>query len=376
MSTRHTHRLTLIGAVVCALLASALTNVVPAGARQRTLAGAPAASSAAILGANGPIAFERFATKHEDDRTAQIFVRSPSGAVRQITHFRGGAFNPAWSPDGARIAFDRWFVAQRQPDQILTMNADGSDARPLTSGCTAANCLADDSPSYSPDGSQIAFVRLYKPLVEDRPSAADLMLVPAAGGAPRVLRHFAGDPIPLQPAWSPDGTRLVFALETAKQPTKQTDVLGALNVLDVAGGAMTQITPIALGASDPDWSPDGSRIVFNSQGGHSPFVYVVRPDGSGLRRITRRTRVFSLNPSDPPVALVAQFQPSWSPDGRQILFTNEPKPCSGHHRDSCSRDPKDAQPRNVFAMNVDGTGVRRLTRSPRFEGQPAWARAS
>ena len=153
-------------------------------------------------------------------------------------------------------------------------------------------------------------------------------------------------------------------------------MLGALNVLDVAGGAMTQITPIALGASDPDWSPDGSRIVFNSQGGHSPFVYVVRPDGSGLRRITRRTRVFSLNPSDPPVALVAQFQPSWSPDGRQILFTNEPKPCSGHHRDSCSRDPKDAQPRNVFAMNVDGTGVRRLTRSPRFEGQPAWARAS
>ena len=61
MSTRHTHRRTLIGAVVCALLASALTNVVPAGARQRTLAGAPAASSAAILGANGPIAFERFA---------------------------------------------------------------------------------------------------------------------------------------------------------------------------------------------------------------------------------------------------------------------------------------------------------------------------
>jgi TolB protein len=270
-------------------------------------------------GANGPIAFERFATKHEDDRTAQIFVRSPSGAVRQITHFPGGAFNPAWSPDGARIAFDRWFIAQRQPDQILTINADGSDARPLTSGCTAANCLADDSPSYSPNGRQIAFVRYYKPVANGKGSAADLMLVPATGGAPRILRHFAGDPLPDQAVWS----------------------------------------------------PDGSRIVFNSQGGHSPFVYVVRPDGSGLRKITRRTRVFSRNPSDPKVALVAQFEPSWSPDGRQILFTNEPKPCSGHHRDSCSRDPQEAQPRNLFVMNADGTGVRRLTRSPCFEGEPA-----
>jgi Tol biopolymer transport system component len=201
------------------------------------------------------------------------------------------------------------------------------------------------------------------------------MVAPAAGGTPRVLRHFAGDPIPFQPAWSPDGKRLVFPLDTAKQLTKQTDVLEAINVLDVTTGAMTQITPLALGASDPDWSPDGRRIVFNSQGGHSPFVYVVNPDGSGLRKITRRTRVFSRSPSDPTTAMVAQFQPSWSPDGRRILFTNEPKPCSGRHRDSCSRDPKDAQPHNVFVMNPDGTGVRRLTRSPRFEAQPTWARA-
>ena len=337
--------------------------------------GALATAHAAVPGANGPIAFERFSTKREDDRTAQIFVRAPSGAVRQITHFPGGAFNPAWSPDGTRIAFNRWFVAQKLPDQLLTMNADGSAARPLVTGCTAADCLADDSPAWSPDGTQIAFVRYYKPLVDDTPSAADLMVVPAAGGAPRVLRHFAGDPLPNQAAWSPDGTRLVFALATRKVANKHTDELEALNVLVVATGAMTQITPLALGASDPDWSPDGSQILFNSQGGHSPFAYVVRPDGSGLRQITRRTRVFSLIASDPKIALVAQFQPSWSPDGRRIVFTNEPKPCAGRHRNSCSRDPKDQQPQNLFVMNADGTGVRQLTRSPRFEGQPAWAAA-
>jgi Tol biopolymer transport system component len=112
--------------------------------------------------------------------------------------------------------------------------------------------------------------------------------------------------------------------------------------------------------------------VFNSQGGHSPFVFVVRPDGGGLRRITRKTRVFSRVASDPETAMVAQFQPSWSPDGRQIVFTNEPRPCAGRHINSCSHKPV---ARNLFVMNANGSGVKRLTRSPRLEAQPVWARA-
>ena len=82
------------------------------------------------------------------------------------------------------------------------------------------------------------------------PIGGGLMLIPASGGAPQVLRHFAGDPLPGQPAWSPDGTQLVFPLSTAKQPSKHTPILDALNVLDLASGSMRAITPLALGPAN------------------------------------------------------------------------------------------------------------------------------
>ena len=372
---------TYISARVRRVLAAGAIALVPlavcAGSSHEAGAQAgPTVKAATVAGANGPMAFVRYAGRHEDDFSGQIVVRSPSGAVRQLTHFKGGAFDPKWAPDGSRIAFDRWFAQQRLPDQVYTIKADGTDARPLATGCTrAANCLGDDWPAYSPDGTQVAFVRAYTPLVkvgrEQAPSAADLMLVPAAGGAPQVLRHFEGDPTPGEPAWSPDGTRLVFALTTAKQPTKQTQFLDALNVLDIASGAMTQITPLALGASDPDWSPDGRLIVFNSQAGHSPFVYLVRPDGTGLLKISRKTRIYSRIKSDPRTGVHAQFQPTWSPDGKAIAFAREPRPCGGHHINSCTRSDRE-QPWNLWMMRPDGTHVRRLTSGSRFEAQPNW----
>ena len=198
-----------------------------------------AAAHAATPGHNGSIVFMRFAGAQEDDRTAQLFVRTPSGTERQITHVSGGAFDPAWSPDGSRIVFERWDSRHRLPDQLYTVNADGSALHALATGCSkATQCLSDDVPAWSPDGTQIVFVRYFLPFVkvhgEDLPSAADLMLVPAAGGAPQVLRHFAGDPLPGHPAWSPDGKQLVLPLSTATQPTKQSVTLDALNVLDIA----------------------------------------------------------------------------------------------------------------------------------------------
>jgi Tol biopolymer transport system component len=336
----------------------------------------PMAGAATAPGANGPIAFMQFAGKHEDDSSAQIFVRSPAGAVRQLTHVRGGAADPDWAPDGSRIAFGAWLGSQ--PDQLYTVNADGSDPRPLTTGCTAAaGCLGERWAAYSPDGSQVAFVRDFGPLVtvgarHDRvPSATDLLVVPATGGAPTVVRHFEGDPLPGEPTWSPDGLRLAFPLSTAKHPTKQSQFLDALNVLDLATGALAQITPLALGASDPDWSPDGQLIAFASAAGHSPYVYLVHPDGSGLRSITVKAKIFSRIKAERHVGRIAQFQPTWSPDGTLIAFARESRPCGGRHMNSCTGADREP-PFDLWTMRPDGTHVRQLTRGARFQAQPAW----
>jgi Tol biopolymer transport system component len=283
-----------------------------------------ATAHAATPGHNGSIVFMRFAGAKEDGRTAQLFVRTPSGAERQITHVSGGAFDPAWSPDGTQIVFVRYLLP--------FVNVRG----------------------------------------EELPSAADLMLVPAAGGAPQVLRHFAGDPLPGHPEWSPDGKQLVLPLSTATQPTKQSVTLDALNVLDIASGSLRAITPLSLGAGDPDWSPDGTRIVFSSEAGHSQFAYVVRPDGTGLRKIAHKARNNSRRKDDRRFVDARTQRPRWSPDGRKIVFTSDMKPCGSRHIDGCPRGPERLA---VFVMNSDGSGAHRLTRGARVESSPSWAPA-
>src|SRR3954471_14860430 len=83
----------------------------------------PGRSGATFAGGNGAIAFERYASGREDGRTAQIYIRGADGAVRRLTSLAGGAFDPAFSPDGATIAFDRRHERTHQPDELLAMNA-------------------------------------------------------------------------------------------------------------------------------------------------------------------------------------------------------------------------------------------------------------
>jgi TolB protein len=320
---------------------------------------------------NGPIAFERFSAAKEDDHSAQIFVRAPGGAVRQLTHVRGGAFAPAWSPDGTRIAFESAVPGRHG---LSTMKTDGSDARPVATGCTAArHCALDAFPSYSPDGRQISFERIYSPITRhndpggggyaDFAHGVDLMVVDAHGGAPKTIAHWGADPQPWDgaPRWSPDGAHLVLPLITLKHHNKHTSVGTALFMLDASGRGERQVTAWELGAANPDWSPDGQRIVFNSEGGHSRSTYLVRPDGGGLTRLLAGgSRVTHLGDT---------IAPAWSPDGKQIAFTGEPKTCGSLHVDACNHA---VYTFDVYVMNADGSDVRDITSAPQFEARPAW----
>jgi Tol biopolymer transport system component len=136
-----------------------------------------------------------------------------SGKVSLTTDAAGWQANPTWSPrqaDGSyRIAYSQQSLqGSHVVAHVVSMRADGADARPVT----AAGEQLDDEPAWSPDGATIAFVRT------GGEASGDLWLAAAAGGAERPL--MASDPAGAQraPAWSPDGAQLAFASNHDLQP--------------------------------------------------------------------------------------------------------------------------------------------------------------
>jgi dipeptidyl aminopeptidase/acylaminoacyl peptidase len=334
-------------------------------------------------GRNGPIAYQRFAGERDDGRTSQIYLRRPDGTERRLTHVQGGAFAPAWSFDGSRIAFESGATGRRH--EIFTMSADGSSLRQVTRGCAATeDCESDVWPGWSPDGRRISFLRIHGPLMNkgDRyerivlATRVDLMVADADGHRERELTHWAIDPQPDvshavlgdagAPVWSPDGKHIVVALGTLRHPNKHALHNAALHVFDVAGAAELRITPWVIGAGNPSWSRDGKHIAFNSGGGHSPNLYTVDPDGRHLKLLLRGETIASrIGWVDAPV---------WSPDGKQIVFATQTNPCHSFRVHGCAGDP-DLAPLDLYAIGADGSGLRRLTSARQFESHPAWGPA-
>jgi len=131
----------------------------------------------------------------------------------------------------------------------------------------------------------------------------------------------------LAPRFSPDGTRLVFTryknVEHRNPHGVLVGELSALFVVNADGSNLRQITAFGLHPGDADWSPDGRRIVFETNGfehpGRGADVDTVGPDGSGLTNVTRNAGVRGIGNAN---AFVFEnsSDPVWSPDGTTILF--------------------------------------------------------
>ena len=115
------------------------------------------------------------------------------------------------------------------------------------------------------------------------------------------------------------------------------------------GSRLRQLTRNLLDDSAPVWSPDGTRIVFRSDRAGNAEIFTVAPDGGGLRRLTRNN--------------VPDTRPSWAPDGERIVFQRFVAGGSG-------LDPRTAE---IYVMNADGTGARRLTRNQVDDLNPSWS---
>jgi Tol biopolymer transport system component len=310
-----------LAAGLVALAASALA----AGASARPEGPGVRAASGPL---NGRIAFQA-----NVGRFPQVFTIEPDGTgLTQVTHVPSkdpGAENPIFSPDGATIAFDA--ASGKGVDVFTTTNGAAPAPLPLSVG------EFNGDPAYSPDGTQISFDQDSGP---SAPTVHGIFIANANGsGARRVTTGIpTTSAYDTQSQWSPDGKRLAFTRVKNEQQA-------AVFVVNVDGTGLRRLTAWSLDAANPDWSPDGRTILFNTyydpHRGKFAEIYAMSPDGSH-RALLTRTR-----PG------VQSFAPAWSPDGSEIVFDRfTPIGLSNGRID-------------LFVMAASGKGAHRLTNIPR-----------
>jgi TolB protein len=319
-------------------------------------------------GSDGPIAFVRYRFQNSPLRS-ELWVTNTDGTSARKLDLVGPNIvddQPDWSPDGKSIAFGRCPEGDGGSTGVCvvyTIRADGSGLARLSAPCPLhgdlPRCVDDATPAYAPDGKHIAFVRASGRVRNDQPYSVALMV------GDLQLHHlhrvawfgpYRGSPT--GPAWSPDGKRLVFASNQGDKlhPFRRS----ALYLVNADGTGLHRLTPFALKATDdPDWSPDGSTILF--RGGPSADItpgggnlYTIRPDGTDVRQLTHF-----------PNALGSVHSGSYSPDGESIVLSTSYN----------ATKHLETQLPDLFVMQADGTDLRPITRTINGEFAPDWGSA-
>ena len=247
--------------------------------------------------------------------------------------------SPSWSPDGTKIAYSFGLGRFRgDVTDIYIMDANGANLVNLTQGRKKVNM----SPVVSPDGKRIAFASY-------RDANYEIYVMDADGKNPKNLTLHLDDDT--SPAWSPDGTKIAFGSRQVRE-----DILthSDIFVMNADGANRTNITqnPRAYNIT-PSWSPVGDKIAyaaFSNVDHVGPLnanldISVMNADGTDAVRLTEDARM--------------NLSPSWSPDGKRIVFVR------AHEDDPIYCD--------IYAMNADGTGLVNLTQTPIVgEFDPSW----
>jgi TolB protein len=197
--------------------------------------------------------------RHWTGRRGHVYVvrDDGSGAVTQVTSGIGtGEFSPDWAPDGAHIAVSG--VDQPgKPDGIFVVDLATGSMTAVTANPYPGR--QDKEPAYSPDGKRIAFIR-DRALLEagDAGDESALFVVDVDGSHERQLTDWQGSVG--NPTWSPDGSAIVF-----QSGYLQDEPRSQLFIVRADGSGLHQLTTDPNAAAFwPTWSPDGTRILFTS----------------------------------------------------------------------------------------------------------------
>lgn len=252
------------------------------------LATSAAPALAGDSGVHGRISFS-------SDQTGfrQIYTMNSDGSdVRQLTAAGANSVISDWSPDGSLIAFDS---NRTGAVEIFTMRSDGSEVQQVTD----LRGFSGD-PSWSPNGRHLVFEH-----ASFGQCCTNIWRINPDGSGLHELTAFSMETFAAEPEYSPNGRWIAF-----QQFPNGPAGLSAIFVMRADGTDMRQVTPISMDAGHPEWSPDGSRIIFNNDFTKNVGdIFTIRPNGTGVKQLTHVTPLGQ-----------ADFRPDYSPDGRKIVF--------------------------------------------------------
>jgi Tol biopolymer transport system component len=289
-----------------AVISTALAGLaVAAGMFLVALAVGERPASAAFPGKNGKIAF--VSTR---DGNEEIYVMDADGTneTRLTTDPEtepGRDIHPMFSPDGKRLTFTRRpFIGGVTEETIYVM--DPIDVNPEDGSGDHLTKLTPASPpnfmsAFSPDGSRMVFQRQEPPGSDN-----EIWVMNADGTNPVQLTD--NNLLEGRPVFSPDGTKIVYSrrgLPGTPASVRQLDIY----VMSADGTQQTRLTTSLANDNNPRFSPDGTKIAFESTRDGNSEIYVMNPDG------TDQTRLIS-DPSD-------EVFPAFSPDGEQLAFSSD-----------------------------------------------------
>jgi Tol biopolymer transport system component len=241
-----------------------------------------------------------------------IYLARPDGSGRHqiLTDMTGSEIHPDWSPDGQRIAFVR--TTPDDASELWVVGADGTGEE-LVYSCQDP-CYSLGYPDWNADGSRIYFGQDADAQANGIPRTFQVGRLDVATHEVETLLTRQDGMTLEQPRISPDETQLAY---TRFRDPAEPLAGSAIFVGDLAGGPERRLTEFDAYGAYPDWSPDGTRIVFNTfdLGAFQDIavqvnLFTIGPDGSGVQRLT------DYGEND-----TRATQPRWAPDGSGIVYT-------------------------------------------------------
>jgi serine/threonine protein kinase/Tol biopolymer transport system component len=238
----------------------------------------------------------RFAFDSRRSGNLDIYVMNLDGTgLQQLTGTSGAERGPSWSPDGTQIAF-YGAASEQSTYDIFLINVDGTNLRNLT----RTPAVDERYPTWSPDGTQIAFH-------SDADGDYDIYTMNVDGSGLTAVT--SNDTQDLGPDWSPDGTQIAFHTDQWGPPYE-------IAILTLQTADIRRVTDTDTTNSFATWSPDGTRLAYNAITDDQRItIYTINADGSSPQQITN--------------ALERDAFPDWSPDGTRIIYQSGNEGTSG-----------------------------------------------